>query len=426
MFSQIIIALLLSVFCVPLAVCQTSRPFAMASTAIQAVPGDGALYKNHSAAFSFQTLAQDADIVSVFPEYLGVPFDLFAVAANPPAGHPWTVQMTALARAAKAAGKPIMLQTVLARDVVVAKASANGTALQIEAGWAPRCADFAAAQYAHVTPAYLNYVSWMAKTFAPRYFVIMIEANLYYVHCGGNTPSWRKLVAIERSAYDTVKFQNPSMIVFPSFKLEDLYGQTLMGYDQAQFTAMASLKRDRLGLATYPYGMQLSPSNFANPYQLPPDYLTRLRDKNPTQPKIVITETGWNSEPISIFADACYHNFLYSAASYASAYLSFLLQSAHIGQFDAVTWWSGRDLIPANVMTTCYPLGTPPSYPACNGEKWCKAVNLAKAAPTGGATAAFAELAFKAFGTMGLRRYDGTPKAGLHNTWRRFLALPRQ
>jgi hypothetical protein len=178
-------------------------------------------------------------------------------------------------------------------------------------------------------------------------------------------------------------------------------------------------------LATYPYGLQLTPGVFANPYQLPVDYLQRIRDRNPSEPKIVITETGWISDSIALFADRCYSTFLYSTPSFESAYLNFLLQSAYTGSFDAITWWSDRDLIEGSVMGTCYGNATPPAYPECNGDVWCTAVNQTRANPLPGQTSAFAELTFKAFGTMGIRAYDGTPKAGLSDTWQRFLSLPR-
>ena len=226
--------------------------------------------------------------------------------------------------------------------------------------------------------------------------------------------------------YNMVKFQNVCMVVFPSFKLEDLYGQTLGGYDQPQFQAMANLKRDRLGLATYPYGMQLSPGVFANPYQLPTDYLRRIRDRNPFEPRIMITETGWNSDAIAISSGGtCFLNYLYSAPSWESAYMNFLLQNAYTGSFESITWWSDRDLIQGSTMNTCYPTGTPPSYPECNGDQWCTAVSQARANPPPGASPEFSELAFKAFGSMGVRAYDGTGKAGLSDIWLRFLALPR-
>lgn len=399
----------------------------MSISGIQTVPLAHPSYQNFPSGYPPSAVAQDADLVTVFPEYLGIPFDLFASSSTPPADDPWTIQMKSLAATAKSTGKPIMLETVLTRDVPVAKASRSGGSLVLDSTWAPACMDFTDPQYASVATAYPNYIYWMARTFSPRYFVVMVELNLYYVLCGGDTPSWRKLVDIYQSSYVRAKLANPFVPAFPSFKLEDIYGQTLAGFDQAQMNVLSSVRRDRLGLATYPYGVRLDAVNFANPYQLPADYLTRIRDRDPTEPQIVITETGWNSEPLSLVASGtCYQNYLYSAPSFAAAYMNFLLVSAYIGDFDAIAWWSGRDLINGSAMSTCYPDATPPDYLECGGDIWCKAISAERAYPRPGITPAHSELIFKAFGAMGLRGYDGTPKAGLADTWQRFLALPRK
>ena len=214
----------------------------MSSTAIQAYPNSGVLYQNTSPAFPYNTLASDVDAIAIFPEYLGIPLDSFAQSTNPSPTDPWTVQMTALANAAISTGKPLLLEIVVTRDIPVGKAINNNGVLQLQTNWAPVCMDFTSSQFSSVGTAYVNYAAWMAKTFSPRYLVIMIENNLYYVHCGGDTPSWQALVSVEQNAYNAVKKQFPSMIVFPSFKLEDLYDQTLTGFDSAEYAAMGNLK----------------------------------------------------------------------------------------------------------------------------------------------------------------------------------------
>jgi len=396
----------------------------MSSTSVQAYPGQAPLYQNDSQSFTLNTLSADVDVIALFPEYLGIPFTEFAQSAGPAVDDPWTMQMTALANSAKSTGKPLMLELVLTRDFPVANAVNSNGSLELQPDWAPTCMDLTNAQYATVGLAYVNYATWIANAFSPKYLVIMIENNLYYVHCGGNTASWQALVNIERTAYDAVKAQFPGMIVFPSFKLEDLYDQSLAGFDQAEYGALANLKRDRLGIATYPFGIQLS-YGFANPYELPSDYLTRVRDLNPSEPPIVITETGWNSASLAIsYNSACYPNLIYSDPSFENAYSQFLIYSGYVGGFDAIAWWSDRDLIDSSVMNVCPSQATPPAFPECNGDTWCVAINNARTAPSPGWSPAFAELAFKAFGSMGLRNYDGTPKSGEWSLWNQFLALP--
>src|SRR3974390_99224 len=402
---------------------QTSRPFSMSSTGIQAYPNQTSIYQNALA--NFPAVLSDADVLTIFPEYLGIPFDSFATSANPSPTDPWTVQMTALANAAVATGRPLMMEIVLTRDFPVSKAVNNNGTLQLQTNWAPTCMDFTSSQFASVGTAYVNYADWIAKTFAPKYLVLMIENNLYYVLCGGDTPSWQAFVNIERNAYDSLKAQFPSMLVFPSFKLEDLYDQTLTGFDSAEYVAMANLKRDRFGIATYPFGVQVTPGDFANPYQLPSDYLLRVRDRYPAEFPVVITETGWNSSSIAIsYNSACYANLVYSDPSFEAAYMDLLIYSGYVGNFDLISWWSDRDLIVSSYSNACVVQATPPSFPECNADPWCIAINNARAQAPNGWSPAFAELAFKVFGTMGLRDYNGNAKPNTLSIWNTFLALP--
>ncbi|HYR44207.1 MAG TPA: hypothetical protein VER98_14355, partial [Terriglobia bacterium] len=268
------IAVYLLVFTCSTCLAQTSRPFRMSATAVQAYPGEPSLYQNYSATFPFSGLSRDVDVITLFPEFLGIPFDVFAQSATPPETDAWTIQMNALANAANSMGKPLMVEIVLTRQFPVTRAVSAGDTLLLQTDWAPTCFDLTRPEYSTIGTAYVNYAKWIARTFAPLYLVIMVENNLYYVNCGGDTPSWQALVGIERQAYDAVKAQFPSMIVFPSFKLEDVYDQSLTGFNETEYSAFANLKRDRLGISTYPFGIRLS-SGFANPYQLPLDYLSR-------------------------------------------------------------------------------------------------------------------------------------------------------
>jgi uncharacterized protein YmfQ (DUF2313 family) len=86
-------------------------------------------------------------------------------------------------------------------------------------------------------------------------------------------------------------------------------------------------------------------------------------------------------------------------------------------------------VLPPNVISTCYVRtdSTDPDNDACNNDFWCQAVNQAKntvAIP--GAQALFSEVVLKAFGTMGLREYDGASRNLLLDRWREVLALPLQ
>ena len=76
---------------------QTSRPFLMATTAVQMEPLTAIPYKNSRPGFPFSEVAADVDMITLWPEFLGIPYDLFADGPNIDPAHPWTVEMTRLA-----------------------------------------------------------------------------------------------------------------------------------------------------------------------------------------------------------------------------------------------------------------------------------------------------------------------------------------
>jgi hypothetical protein len=403
---------------------QSSRPFYLSATASQAVPNQTPLYQQNSGSFSLQALAADVDVVSIFPEHLGFPVDLFYTSQPPPSTHPWTIQVTSLAQAAKLTGKPIALQLALTRDYMVSKAYDSNGVLKLDRTWAPRCLDLSSPIGSWIGISYVNYVRWLTALFNPKYVVVMAEVNLYYTGCGGDTTQWRALVNIERNAYDAAKGVNSSVLAFPSFNIEGLYGNSLTGFDSAQYNAYANLKRDRFGISTYPSGLRGAGGEAISPYQLPVDYLSRVKDRYPQEGRILIAETGWNSNSISIqYQGSCFAQVVPSNSSFASAYLLFVLYRSFVNNFEMVTWWSDRDLIDGSVMTTCYP-PVPPGSSACSGDLWCLSIAQFEAeyAPFWSATQS--ELAFKVFGAMGIRTYGGNPKPDLMNWWSYFLAVP--
>jgi hypothetical protein len=326
--------------------------------------------------------------------------------------------MISLATASRQAGKTLMVQIALIRINLVGNAVYPDGQVEVQPYWAPTCPDLTASQYSTLETSYVNYALWVARTFSPSYLAIMLEPNLYYTNCGGDTPSWKIIVKIEQAVYDAVKAAYPSTILFPSFNLEALYGEQAKGFDQTQYDALKDMPRDRLGLVSFP-------EIYGNPYMLPLDYYTRIQNLNPSEPRVVITETGWSSSSIVFYAPAmgkCTSS--YSEESFESAFLNLLIDSGYVGDFDLITWWSDRDELPANVVSDCYPVATPPSFPQCDNDIWCAAVNYARTNYPPGTSSAYGELVFKGFGSLGLRAYDGTPKEGLLSFWQKFLQLP--
>lgn len=419
--SIVCLSAALLLICTQAGSAQGTRPFSMSVGTVHVVAGaaDAHLYKNSSPDHPLISAAADSDVITIFPEHLGVPFYSFTLGVPPPPDDPWTREMTALAAEARATGKPIMLQLTYARVNLVSLATNNNGTLKVSSGWAPGCVNLAGAGYKWTGKAFQKYAVWMTKLFKPKYVVTMVEPNLYYANCGRNTKSWTFIKKVANNTYNLVKRVKPNPIAFPSFNLEAIYNQQTDGFDETHYAAIADLSRDLMGIATFPWFPR-------NPYLLPVDYLTRIRDRHPTEKRIAITETAWNSQTINLFSkptNTC-SQYIYSDESFQADYLNFAIYSAFAGDFEMLTWWSHRDMIEGTVLPTCYPPATPPSFSECNGDFWCIGVSFDRAFPPLFTSPEFGELIFKAFGSLGLRNYDGTPKAILDNIWKRYLAMP--
>jgi hypothetical protein len=151
------------------------------------------------------------------------------------------------------------------------------------------------------------------------------------------------------------------------------------------------------------------------PADLPADWFTRGASRGGE--RALVAETGWNSSSVvaQLRSGACYTVFTDTEADEA-AYLGRLLDSAQDAGMDLVNWWSNRDLVVADFMTDC---------PCTFDPTWCAVLAFARGPPTDGGTDTqfFGELLFKAFGTMGLRAYDGTLKPLVYARWQEARAL---
>jgi hypothetical protein len=405
----------------PTARAVTSRNFFLSSTAVQAVPYQSSFYQDN---FSQNTLATDVDVLTIFGEFYGIPWTEFASGPTPNANNPWTIKLLSLAQQAHVTNKPISLQLLLTRKKLTQIASNNNGSLVVQ-DWPSSndCYDFsqfsqsgtdANAKYI----AYLNYTKWMVNTFQPKYLNIGVELNLYYHDCNPSFPRrWDSLVSFENTIYDQIKSTYPNMIVFPSIQLESLYNNSLTGIDDNAYAALSSLKRDRFAISTYPMLVGKSGGGFISPADLPADYLTRAAEKGGE--KELIAETGWNSQNLNFGTPTSCNTLIPSDETKQATYLQYVLDTAQAKNITLVTWWSNRDLMPATVMTACYPLATSPNYPECNGDPWCVADNLFKQSNADPNTG---EYLFKLFGAMGIKDYNGTAKVSTASIWQQALA----
>ncbi len=369
-------------------------------------------------------LATDTDVVEVHQEYYGIPWSAFAAGTPPPAE--WSAKILQIAQAAAATGKPIFLSITMLnglRDSLAATTTVDNGKLGSTDHWAARCYDLAtASDAADMRRAYLAYVDFMVKTFAPTYLNLAVEVNLFFENC----PTAAKgVIDLANAAYDEAKAREPSVIAFPSIQIDHLYGYSdacVGGADGGtardacfaeNYAQIDGLERDRFAMSSYP-----SLGAFAKVSDIPADWFARGPAKKGE--KALIAETGWNSSSLVAELDngTCDTVFTSSEAD-ELAYLDFVLQSAESQHIDVVNWWSDRDLVVSTFMSDC---------PCTFDKTWCAVLGVFRGpAPAPDAsvdTQFFGEVLAKAFGTMGLRSYDGTQKPNVYARWQSALSRP--
>ena len=352
-------------------------------------------------------LAADSDVVEIHQEFYGVPWDEFLAHQPPPAA--WVAIMDDIAASARATGKPVFLSVSMldgGRSSLAAKTVVDGSGdVSATDGWAASCYDFATASDGAATEqAYLDYVSWMIDEFQPRWLNFAIEVNLFDEICPSAFPG---LVAVANATYAAAKAKQASIVAFPSFQIDHLYGVatgSCGGADQAacfdaNYADVVPMMRDRFAMSTYAVlGGEFSAAT------LPADWFSRGAAR--AHERELIAETGTNSSAIVIDdPNAGCQTLLPATEDDEAAYLARVLADASAQQMELVNWWSDRDLVDARLMTDC-----PCSFDAT----WCAVLDAFRGDDP--ATEDTGELALKAFGTMGLRAYDGTPKP-LLATW---------
>lgn len=386
----------------------SSRRYRLASAGVQAFPGAALLYQTTAA-----DLAADADVIAIHEEYYGIPWDEFAADQPPP--DVWAAKMRELASLGPAQHKDVYLALLIGREWLADKTAVVDGTIRRVARWSDRCYDFAAAaDGASRRAAYARYVAWMVRTFQPRWVNVAVEVNAFLGSCPA---AWPGMVTTERAAYDAAKAAKPDAVVFASFQIDALMGysgcpagRTQQQCFEDRYRQISDVKRDRFGVSTYPFLLE--------PYRrvssIPSDWFTRAARRGGE--RVIIAEAGWNSDPDVAALNGVCITALTSDEAEAAAYLDLLLATAQEQDIELVTWWSDRDMLTAKAMTEC---------PCAFDRAWCAAAQLVRsAAGTDPVLQYLAEVQFKMWGTMGLRRYDGSPKPALMERWEAARALP--
>jgi hypothetical protein len=392
------------------------RRFRLATTGAQLVVKGSALGLQLTPA----NAADDSDVMSVHQEFYGVPWDAFEAETPPPPE--WVAVMDRLASSSRAAKKPVFLSVSLLngqRQYLAAKTKIENGDVKTTDNWSASCYDFRAApDSASKEAAYLRYVTYMVNKFAPAYLNVAIEVNLFFEKCPAATAG---LIEVVNRVYDAVKKQAPNTLVFPSFQIDHLYGYSKDSCADASrraacfdaaYAVIAPLRRDRFAMSSYPYMDEIGKVG-----NVPADWFTRGASR--ASETALIAETGWLSTDLVVRAKdgTCPKIFAFDEKE-SAAYLARVLGDADSAGLDLVTWWSDRDLVVGELMTNC---------PCKFDATWCAVLDIFRGPASPGNptdTQLLGELLLKAFGTMGLRNYDGTPKPGHLALWNAALARP--
>jgi hypothetical protein len=365
----------------------------------------------------------DKDLLSMHAdEFWGVPWDQCnAAGCTPPAA--WVAKWTTFANDAKNIGKTLYLalSPLGARKTLAAKLDANGNKIE---NWAPvdanGCYTFASdtTNAATYKAAYISYVKYLINLVGPRYVSPAVEMNIPFSQCTSQKAAW---IAWYTDVHNAIKAAYPSLVVFPTFQMEHMYGisdaqaacaaptTVAQCFDQRLVEAL-TIPGDRIAFSTYPIGWKYR-SEYAGTY--PTD--TYARVQNATTRKIWIAETGWaavkvlQSYPHAAAGSCGADLFPVSFANNTEqeAYLRWLLAESQTRGFETVIWWLNRDYLDGTVAATC------PCDPATSDT--CVLAEAFYGA--GGATG---ETLLRIFGNMALRSYDGNPRPA-RTAWREYF-----
>jgi len=380
-----------------------TRSFFLASAPFRFEVTDASI----SSVFDFTGFAGQMDIVSIHTDnFFGLPWDEFAADISPPGA--WLDVMERIRADAEASGLDVYLSvTPLSglRATLAAKALDVGGELVVDDGWITGCYNFdTGPEHEAIRTAYLRYVRWMVDFFEPVYLTHGIEVNMYDISCPND---YQSLIGLLNDVYDQEKGVDPNLPIFPTFTAADMWYESetrdCWPHDRSclveNLAKVADLRRDRLGVSSYPIW------EFQEMGSWPDDYFTAFAEE--TGERVVFGETGWNNHDVTVpwpeLGDPC-QTVATSSDALQIQYMEYLFEKAEQMDSDLVVWWSYRDYLFEQMLTSC-PCDAP--------GLWCV---LYEAIADVGLLAPW-----MMWGSMGVVDYDGNEKA-VKGTWDSWLA----
>jgi hypothetical protein len=377
----------------------------------------------------------DKDLLSLhLDDFLGIPWTQFQNGTALPSA--WTSQWATIQSQAASSGKVLYLALSPLKNRKILTDNITDAGTQVP-GWAPvdgdGCYPFATDANAQAYKvAYINYLKYLVNLIHPTYLSPGIEINVEWNLCPQQKVAFKQWYV---DVHQAMKVAYPNLIVFPTFQVEHLYGiadaatwcggiktdATLASCFEGRLDEALATPADRAAFSTYPFTWLFPPTppdNFTS--SVPYDAMfTRVQER--TRRKIWISETGWqgvrlfdtyqHASPAQACGSVILPSPLIAGESNMANHLSQLLAQAQSKQFEAVVWWQNRDLIDATIADLC------PCAPG--GSTTCSYNETLY--QIGGASG---ELSLRLFGNMGLRHYDGSPRASVYNVWSSYFAQP--
>jgi hypothetical protein len=351
----------------------------------------------------------------------------------------WITRVRAIAADSAATGKTIFLSLgpLAGRRTLSAQADSSGNPVN---GWVPvdaaGCYAFGSVANAEgFARAYAYYAKYMVDLFKPDYLGLVVEMNVEFTHCPSQKEGFKQWYA---GVYRDVKRAYPALPMFATFQFEHLYGMAdaagwcggvktdaaLGACFQRHLEEALALPGDRIAFSMYPANFKYPPSA---PDSFTPEvpYADAFRRVRQTTPKKIWTsETGWGAVEIlttyqhATPASVCGTSFMpvpfINGEANMREHLRQLLEQAQLHEFEGVVWWANRDIMDATTASTCPCVGS--NFTCDTTDQLYQSV--------GGAAGSALELAWRAFGNMGLRQKDGTPRQTVYDEWQTHFAQP--
>ncbi len=417
-------------------------------------------------------IAGDFDVLVLNLDSWGIPWDSFLYEQPLPIS--WEARLNASVAIYQATGLPLLLQLPMgdgdsrscpARNATDAPGSNGAYPSVSPVGGCSSCFD-----YNEVTnpiasffrQGFINYalaISYAFSENAPSTetgvagIQLSIDANRF-LEAGCTAAQNAAYLDFANQAYVSVKTAFPSILVYHGFQLESMWGlnggQACQGAGTGTkapsaalnacfkkgYAAVSTLSRDAFGISVSPSSNLLNvwapwlltaaadALNAADSASVFVTGTTFMQDTivvnvaNGSAPVQALPPPSFRGKTAPSFpltadpAPECYP-FLASNMTIANAWLASVIATAEAYSFVAVTLSAARDVVPAQVVTSCGPCEAPPGY-----EPFCQYLEaLRNYCPTVlGQPSWRCELVGKFGGTGGVRDLLNSPKEPIHST----------